>query len=53
VTGTAEFFRPHLAELQYFVASIAKDLTPSPSGEDGVKDLEAIYAAYKNCRDFD
>ena len=51
-TGTTEFFKPHLMELQHFVTSIAKDLTPSPSGEDGVRDLEAIDTAYKNSRDF-
>ena len=52
-TGTTEFFRPHLVELQHFVTSINNDLTPSPSGEEGVKDLQVIQAAYESSRDFD
>jgi len=50
-TGTTQFFRPHLLELQHFTTRIANDLNPSPSGEDGLKDLEAICAAYKNNTD--
>jgi UDP-N-acetylglucosamine 3-dehydrogenase len=44
----SEFFASHLAELQYFVNCLAQDLTPSPSGEDGLRDLEAIAQAYRN-----
>jgi predicted dehydrogenase len=44
--GTAKFHRPHLLELQHFVNCIATDRSPSPSGEDGLKDLEAITKAY-------
>lgn len=48
ITGTSKFFQPHYAELQYFVKCLTRDLPPSPSGEDGLKDLEAISMAYKN-----
>jgi predicted dehydrogenase len=47
-TGTSKYFQPHFAELQYFTQCINKDLTPSPTGEDGLRDLEAISLAYKN-----
>jgi predicted dehydrogenase len=47
-TGTSNFTQPHLAELQYFVNCLTRDMPPSPSGEDGLKDLEAIAQAYKN-----
>lgn len=30
------------------VNSIREDTNPSPSGEDGLKDLEMIELAYKN-----
>jgi predicted dehydrogenase len=47
-TDISDFYRPHFNELQYFVNCIIKDKTPMPSGEDGLKDLEAISLAYKN-----
>jgi len=47
-TGTSKFYQPHYAELQYFVNCIINDQSPSPSGEDGLKDLETITQAYKN-----
>ena len=47
-TGRSEFYQPHFDELQYFANCLIKDSSPSPSGEDGLKDLEAIYQAYKN-----
>jgi|SRR5271157_2446439 len=47
-TGSSRFFQPHFAELQYFVQCVSKDSVPSPSGEDGLKDLEAISLAYRN-----
>lgn len=47
-SGTSKYFLPHLAELQHFVNSIAQDTTPSPSGLDGLRDLEAITKAYAN-----
>jgi predicted dehydrogenase len=46
--GTSSFHLPHLLELQYFVDCVDHDRTPSPSGLDGLKDLEAISLAYKN-----
>lgn len=49
--GTSKYFWPHLAELQHFVNSIVQDTTPSPSGLDGLKDLEAIGKAYANTID--
>ena len=47
-TGTSKYFQPHFAELQYFTQCVNKDLTPSPTGEDGLKDVEAISLAYRN-----
>jgi len=47
-TGTSQFYHAHKAELQYFVDSLIKDKQPTPTGEDGLKDLEAIEKAYKN-----
>jgi len=46
--GVTDFYQPHLDELQYFVNCINNDAAPSPSGEDGLRDLEAISKAYKN-----
>jgi myo-inositol 2-dehydrogenase/D-chiro-inositol 1-dehydrogenase/scyllo-inositol 2-dehydrogenase (NAD+) len=48
VTGTSNFWRPYIAELAHFANCIANDTPPSPSGRDGLKDLEAIARAYKN-----
>ena len=47
-TGKSKFHEPHFEELQHFVSCITKDLPPSPSGEDGLRDLEAISQAYEN-----
>ena len=47
-TGTTRFQQPYRVELQHFVDCLLKDRDPSPSGEDGLKDLEAISKAYKN-----
>jgi len=47
-TGKSKFYEPHRRELEYFVKCLREDLPPSPSGEDGLKDLEAISLAYKN-----
>jgi predicted dehydrogenase len=47
-TKTTKFFHAHRAGLQYFVTCVADDLPPSPSGDDGIRDLEAISAAYNN-----
>jgi len=46
--GRSKFFEPHLTELQHFVNCITQDLAPSPTGRDGLRDLEAISSAYKN-----
>ncbi|MCW3983053.1 MAG: Gfo/Idh/MocA family oxidoreductase [Candidatus Bathyarchaeota archaeon] len=46
--GITTFNQPHLDELAYFVNCIQNDTAPSPSGLDGLRDLEAIYAAYQN-----
>jgi predicted dehydrogenase len=48
IIGRSAFFAPHLAEIQYFASCVEQDLSPSPSGEDGLKDLEAISKAYEN-----
>lgn len=46
--GRSKFFAPYLTELQHFVNCLTADLPPSPSGEDALKDLEAISLAYQN-----
>ncbi len=46
--GVSNFFRPHLDELQHFVDCLVNDAAPSSTGQDGLKDLEAISKAYKN-----
>jgi len=46
--GNSRFFWPQFAELQYFTSCLLRDKSPSPSGEDGLKDLEIIEQAYKN-----
>ena len=48
LTKSSTFWNPHFAELEYFTNCIVKDISPSPSAKDGLKDLEAIEAAYKN-----
>jgi myo-inositol 2-dehydrogenase/D-chiro-inositol 1-dehydrogenase len=48
ITGKSKFYQAHFDELQYFVDCLQNDSTLSPSGEDGLKDLEAITQAYKN-----
>jgi len=47
-TGKSKFFQAHRDELRYFIDCIVNDLPPASSGEDGLKDLEAISLAYKN-----
>jgi UDP-N-acetylglucosamine 3-dehydrogenase len=46
--NTTKFWQPYSAELEYFARSIIEDFTPSPTGYDGLKDIEAIYLAYQN-----
>lgn len=45
---TPPYYIPFLKEVEHFVESIKKDQQPEPSGEDGLKDLQAIEIAYKN-----
>jgi predicted dehydrogenase len=45
---TPKFDKPYVKELQYMVYCIKNDLTPSVSGQDGLKDLETIYKIYKS-----
>jgi predicted dehydrogenase len=47
-TSSSSFWQPYLSELEHFVSRIAKDEQPYPSGVDGLRDLEAIEAAYRN-----
>ena len=47
-TGRSKFYQPHFDELQHFLTCVINDVPPSPSGQDGLKDLEAISLAYKN-----
>jgi predicted dehydrogenase len=47
-TGKSKFHQPHYDELKYFFDCLQNDSVPSPTGEDGIKDLEAITQAYKN-----
>jgi predicted dehydrogenase len=46
--GMSSFTKPHFDELQYFVDCLQNDVNPSPTGLDGLRDLEAIAQAYKN-----
>lgn len=48
ITGRAKFDEPYRKEAQCFIKCITEDLLPSTSGEDGLRDLEAISLAYKN-----
>lgn len=47
IDSSTGFFR----ELDYFANCIISDVTPSPSGEEGVEDLRTISAAYGNVTD--
>jgi len=47
-TNTTTFFQAYIAELGHFVNCISNDASPSPSGIDGLKDLQAIESVYKN-----
>lgn len=48
LTGISRFYQGHIVELQHFVNCLLKDRQPTPTGEDGLRDLEAIERAYKN-----
>jgi len=45
---TPRFDIPYLRELQHFVHCVKEDISPSPSGDDALRDLELISSAYKN-----
>jgi myo-inositol 2-dehydrogenase/D-chiro-inositol 1-dehydrogenase len=47
ITGkSSKFYLPHLWELEHFVYCVGNDIKPTPSGQDALKDLEAISKAY-------
>ena len=46
--GSTQFYNAHKAELRHFVDCLINDKKPTPTGEDGLKDLEVIEKAYKN-----
>ncbi len=47
-TNTSRFYQAHLAELQHFVNCLVHNKMPTPTEEDGLRDLEVIEQAYKN-----
>jgi predicted dehydrogenase len=49
LTGrSSAYYLPHLWELEHFVSCLRNDVTPTPSGTDGLRDLEVISKAYAN-----
>jgi predicted dehydrogenase len=48
LTNFSKFYLSYFRELEHFVHCVRHDLQPSPSGNDALKDLEAISLAYKN-----
>lgn len=46
--GRSDFHQAHVDEIKYFINCLIQDSLPSPSGIDGLRDLEAITLAYKN-----
>lgn len=51
-SDTTAFWTPYINELRHFAECIITDKQPSPSGIDGLKDVEAIELAYKNSERF-
>jgi myo-inositol 2-dehydrogenase / D-chiro-inositol 1-dehydrogenase len=45
-TGKNKFYQAHLDEIKHFVNCLVNDTVPSPSGLDGLRDIEAISKAY-------
>lgn len=45
--GSSGFYNAHHLELQNFVNCLIRDKQPTPTGEDGLKDIETIEQAYK------
>ena len=48
MTRTSPFYPVHKIELQHFVNILIDNKAPTPTGEDGLNDLEAIEKAYKS-----
>jgi predicted dehydrogenase len=48
LTKTSDFWTQYIRELGHFVQSVQSDHEPSPSGYDGLMDLETITRAYEN-----
>lgn len=48
LTNFSRFYLPYFRELEHFVHCVKHDLQPFTSGNDALKDLEAISLAYKN-----
>ena len=48
VTNTSEFWAPQVNELEHFAQCVKHDLPPKSSGNDALRDLEAISLAYEN-----
>jgi predicted dehydrogenase len=46
--GMSSFTKPHFNELKYFADCLQNDVAPSPTGLDGLRDVEAVIQAYKN-----
>jgi predicted dehydrogenase len=47
-TGKSKFYQGHFDELRHFVGCIINDQPPLFSGQEGLKDIEAISLAYEN-----
>jgi predicted dehydrogenase len=47
-TGTSTFWQPYASEVEHFVSCITTDTESISSGNDGLRDLQAIESAYKN-----
>ncbi|MCW4047996.1 MAG: Gfo/Idh/MocA family oxidoreductase [Candidatus Bathyarchaeota archaeon] len=45
--GYTKFYQAHFDEMRYFINCIINDFVPSSTGQDGLRDLEAITFAYK------
>lgn len=45
---SSQFHLPHFWELEHFVSCLKNDVKPTPSGTDGLRDLEVISKAYAN-----
>jgi predicted dehydrogenase len=48
ITGNSANWQPYISELEHFVNCIINDAQSESTGNDGLKDLQAIELAYKN-----